>query len=139
MMTSHSKFFLSYLNPICLSFFYGKHIFNWLHLFNSLWPVGFHSLTMLFSHLKAERPRPLTIIEFKTCFHEFSKYEYTNFFTNVSLQLKKKTNFFQNIRTTVLCLQKCSNLLWEKNVLVIQKNFWNLRLRAKNLHNVWDH
>ena len=24
-------------------------------------------------------------------------------------------------------------LLWEKNVLVIEKNFWNSRLKAKNL------
>ena len=29
--------------------------------------------------------------------------------------------------------QNCSNLLWEKNVLVIKKNFW------KFLQNYWDH
>ena len=29
--------------------------------------------------------------------------------------------------------QNYSNLLWEKIVLVIKKNFWNLRLKAKNL------
>ena len=79
-------------------------------------PVGFHSLTMLFSHLKAERPRPLTIIEFTTCFHEISEYEYTNFFTNIS-QLKKKTTFFQKIKTMVFCYQNCSDLLLEKIVL----------------------
>ena len=39
----------------------------------------------------------------------------------------------------VLCYQNCSNLLWEKNVLVIEKNFWNSRLKAKNFQNLWDH
>ena len=29
-------------------------------------------------------------------------------------------------------------ILWEKIVLVIEKNFWNSRLRAENLHNFWD-
>ena len=38
----------------------------------------------------------------------------------------------------VFCYQSCSDLLWEKNVLVIEKNFWNSRLKAKNLQNFWD-
>ena len=33
----------------------------------------------------------------------------------------------------VFCFQNCSNLLWEKIVLVIEKNFWNSRLKAENL------
>ena len=33
----------------------------------------------------------------------------------------------------VFCYQNCSDLLWDKIVLVIEKNFWNLRLKAKNL------
>ena len=41
--------------------------------------------------------------------------------------------------TLVFCYQNCSDLLWEKNVLVIEKNFWNSRLKAKNLPNFWDH
>ena len=39
----------------------------------------------------------------------------------------------------VFCYQNCSDLLWEKIVLVIEKNFWNSRLKAKNLQNFWDH
>ena len=31
----------------------------------------------------------------------------------------------------VFCYQNCSNLLWEKIVLVIEKNFWNSRLKAR--------
>ena len=33
----------------------------------------------------------------------------------------------------VFCYQICSGLLWEKIVLVIEKNFWNSRLKAENL------
>ena len=29
--------------------------------------------------------------------------------------------------------------LWEKIVLVIEKNFWNSRLKAENLQNCWNH
>ena len=39
----------------------------------------------------------------------------------------------------VFCYQNCSDLLWEKTVLVIEKNFWNSRLKAKNLQKFWDH
>ena len=29
--------------------------------------------------------------------------------------------------------------IWEKIVLMIEKNFWNSRLKAKNLQKFWDH
>ena len=35
--------------------------------------------------------------------------------------------------------QNCSNLLWEKNVLVTEKNFRNLRQKTENLQKFWDH
>ena len=38
----------------------------------------------------------------------------------------------------VFCYQNCSDLLWEKNVLLIEKNFWNSRLKAEKFENVWD-
>ena len=38
----------------------------------------------------------------------------------------------------VFCYQNCSDLLYEKIVLVIEKNVWNSRLKAKNLQNFWD-
>ena len=31
-------------------------------------------------------------------------------------------------KAMVFCYQNCSDLLWEKIVLAIEKNFWNLRL-----------
>ena len=42
-------------------------------------------------------------------------------------------------KSLVICYQNCSDLLWEKIVLVIEKNFWNSRLKAENLQNFWDH
>ena len=39
----------------------------------------------------------------------------------------------------VFCYQNCPDLLWEKIVLVIEKFFWNSRLKAKNLEIFWDH
>ena len=36
----------------------------------------------------------------------------------------------------VFCNQNCSDLLWEKIVLVIEKNFWNSRLKAKILRSL---
>ena len=39
----------------------------------------------------------------------------------------------------VFCYQNCSDLLWEKIVLVIEKNFWNSRLKAENLQHFLDH
>ena len=32
----------------------------------------------------------------------------------------------------VFCYQNCSDLLWKKIVLVIEKNIWNSRLKVKN-------
>ena len=34
-----------------------------------------------------------------------------------------------------ICYQNCSDLLWEKIVLVMEKNFWNSWLKAENLQN----
>ena len=50
-------------------------------------------------------------------------------------------NWFKWIRVLALifCYQNCSDLLCEKNVLVIEKNFWNSRLKAENLQKLWDH
>ena len=42
-------------------------------------------------------------------------------------------------RQMVFCYQNCSDLLWEKIVLVTKKSFWNSRLKAENLQNFWDH
>ena len=57
------------------------------------------------------------------------------------LSLPNLSNFLMSKlnQGLLFCYQNCSDLLWEKIVLVIEKNFWNLRLKAENLQNFWDH
>ena len=39
----------------------------------------------------------------------------------------------------VFCFQKCSDLLREKNIYAIEKNFLSLSLKTENLPRIWDH
>ena len=48
-------------------------------------------------------------------------------------------NACQSGKEMVFCFQNCSDLLWEKSVVVIEKNFWNSSLKTKNLQKFWDH
>ena len=57
----------------------------------------------------------------------------------IYLNRVSKSNLIQYHTTMVFCYQNCSDLLWEKIVLVIEKNFWNSRLKAENFQNFWDH
>ena len=43
------------------------------------------------------------------------------------------------LKRMVFYYQNCSDVLWEKIVIVIEKNFWNSRLKAENLQKFWDH
>ena len=58
-------------------------------------------------------------------------------------QLEKTLLQVRNLSFEIILVvpkyQNCSDLLWEKIVLEIEKNFWNSRLKAKNFQNVWDH
>ena len=48
-------------------------------------------------------------------------------------KFKELGNEFLNVEYQYDIWWRCSDLLWEKNVLVIEKNFWNLRRKAENL------
>ena len=37
----------------------------------------------------------------------------------------------RSLKTLVFCYQNCSDLLWQKIVLEIEKNFWNSRLKPR--------
>ena len=52
------------------------------------------------------------------------------------LRLSGAENIFH---TMVFCYQNCSDVLWEKNVLVIEKFFWNSRLKADYWQTLWGH
>ena len=43
------------------------------------------------------------------------------------------------LRYLVFCYQNCTDLLWEKIVLLIEKKFWNSRLKAENFQKFWDY
>ena len=51
-------------------------------------------------------------------------------------EMSYKQTFFLQL---VFCFQNCSDLLWEKNVIVIEKNFRYLRLKAWEFAKIWDH
>ena len=51
----------------------------------------------------------------------------------------KKTFSICESTWMVFCYRNCYDLLWEKIVLVIEKNFWNSMLKAENFQNFWDH
>ena len=54
----------------------------------------------------------------------------------LTFQKVKDQKYF---RIMVFSYQNCSDIPWEKIVLVMEKNFWNSRLKAENLQNFWDH
>ena len=68
--------------------------------------------------------------------------------TRVSIQLNGFELHIYNRTSTykgelfsdlVFYYQNCSDLLWEKIVLVIKRNFWNSRLKVENFQTFWDH
>ena len=96
----------------------------------------------------------------KVCWY-FSCFAYIRFFVGTlapTTLFSQRANLFFNVKLTVcllgklelsvnifvwfalvFCYQNCSDLLWEKIVPVIEKTFWNSRLKAENLQNFWDH
>ena len=48
-------------------------------------------------------------------------------------QLLFTNQFTVQHKMVVVCYQNCSHLLWGRIVLMIEKNFWNSRLKAENL------
>ena len=126
----------------------------------------FHSVAfvkILFRNISNPPPPPwqkwihVTIICFEYIFwffdHETKTYEMPHcvppgpplMYYNITYRLIifRKSLLFtissKYLKGMVFCYQNCSDLLWEKIVLVIGKNFWNSRLKAENLQNSWDH
>ena len=64
-------------------------------------------------------------------FFIFKLYCVSNFYDYVSCHRQLEEMGF--------CFQNCSGLLWEKIVLVIEKNFWNSRRKAENFQKIWDY
>ena len=61
-------------------------------------------------------------------------------FSEQIIHRQSSNEWVKNSRKMVFCYQNCSDLLCEKIVLVIEKNFWNSQLKAENLQKkIWDH
>ena len=72
------------------------------------------------------------------------RYIYWILFFTPYYRVRVRSGFAFQVGSSILFrngiyLPKFSDLLWEKNFLVIKKNFRNSRLKAENLQNVWDH
>ena len=60
-------------------------------------------------------------------------------FFKIGLSLQHLCPWCVACEKMVFYYQNCSDLLWDKIVLVIEKNFWNSRLKAENFQKFWDH
>ena len=133
---------LCFLSKICL----GSLLFTTLYTFNCFcrfWTKV--KISVFTGQLRSNSISyiPLKIEQFKK-FVRLSKLGEQILSTILLLQFEwsfSKLYLLQNvnIENMLFCYQNCSHLLWEKNVLVIKKNFWNSRLKAKNLQKFWDH
>ena len=70
--------------------------------------------------------------------------EATNFREDAELARKAKEvriffHFYLSVSYIGNLVPKLYDLLWEKIVLVTEKNFWNSRTMAENLQKIWDH
>ena len=130
-MRLNGFFFLlfgAFFLPFCWFFFGLRQINQSCYIF----PVLFHyqfffieqGMTFLWVLFSFHRPQ-ITV-----------KAQWGIFKQNILRAIIKKIMFFKKL---VFCYQNCSDLLWEKIVLVTEKNFWNLRLKAENFQNFWDH
>ena len=106
---------------ICFHELFSNHCNLYKHLFNSF------------------ENQILSLIFFKfvfdnmyVCIRVWKKGKEKNSKTERFFPQKKSNDFLAKM---VFCFLNCFNLLWEKNVLVIEKNVWDLRLKAENFPN----
>ena len=97
--------------------------FSWCQM-RLPWKVWWHIDFEIRSH---EFACNISVYPFK-----FIRWKFCEYIYNLCLRC-------QRIPEIVFCYQNCSDLLWEIIVLVIEKNFWNSRLKAENLQKFWDH
>ena len=68
-----------------------------------------------------------------------SFYYVSNIILSQTALLDWRNSSLKDRQEMIFCYKNCSDLLWEKIVSVIEKNFWNSRLKAENLRKIWDH
>ena len=77
-----------------------------------------------------------TTYVFITSFHEFWIF-YLLLFVK-KLAFRQKITIILILKEMAFCYRNCSDLLWEKIVLVIEKNFWNSRLKAEIIRIIYS-
>jgi hypothetical protein len=131
--------------PVCLDWIFCHwHLISWLDMdslpqipnFNGLYPVDDMFPCWLVDMMTSSH---IVLVVFSsrliylTYVTEIQTWYYTLICFHLFLVLKP----FHNIIGILL-----PKLFWptvRKNVLVIEKNFWNLRLKVENLQTFWDH
>ena len=106
---------------------------NWLWQWCPLVPVStIHSLDHFHKAMEIFLTKFYQMVQIR-----FHHTEHQNPVHVIGMVLRNRTTIFTVIRLmrklqkyekTVFCYQNCSDLLWEKIVLVIWKNFWNPRI-----------
>ena len=95
--------------------------------------ISWHCILMVWSHVLWLIMRSM---HFKLKVKKVQKWDISkmrHFWNCILNVLKLVTDLYWSLfLKMVFCYQNCSDLLWEKIVLVIEKNFWNLQ-------NVRDH
>ena len=76
----------------------------------------------------------VTSLESAKCFHPNQLLNTALLSTEFRSDLQKSYQI-SGKTAMVFCYQNCSDLLWEKIVLVIERNLWNSRLQAENFQN----
>ena len=114
-----------FLLPAVWRLFYFFFLFWQINQSCYIFPVLFHyqfffieqGMTFLWVLFSFHRPQ-ITV-----------KAQWGIFKQNILRAIIKKIMFFKKL---VFCYQNCSDLPWEKIVLVTEKNFWKSRMKAEN-------
>ena len=118
----------------------GLFIWNWIWDLGLFWQVGQFQVCDFFVFFKKIMDSIYfrLIKEGNNC---LSKYRYilenlqffeSQFYAGTSWGMIWAPGSNLDLTVMAFCYQNCSDLLWEKIVIVIEKNFWNSRLKAKN-------
>ena len=118
--------------PIC------SNLFHFIPLYSIIFQfIPFYSSPTMLRLLRTKRTLPMMVLPLFQSLTESKRSP-----TWTAVEAAGKIFFLNRVShselTMVFCYQNCSDLLWEEIVLVIEKSFWNLRLKPENLQTFWD-
>ena len=108
----------------------------WNYLtFNSVWKKNLLMKIQTFRNLLSTQHASNLCFSSQACQLTMGKIYKNKKDPHLTLAEKNNIKRREKCFVTKIVLTYCE----KKNVLVIEKNFWNSRLKAENLHNFWDH